>query len=232
MRRHRFGAVAAPLAHHQGGHQPGDAGVDVHDGAAREIEDAHLVEVAAGTPHPMCDRRVDEDRPQADEPQQGGEFHAVGEGAADQRRRDDREGHLEAHVDRFGDRLRQIGDRIDPHAVQHETAHAADERVAIGKGEAVADDHPQDGDQTGHREALHHGRQHVHLADHAAIEQRQPGDGHHQNQCGRGQHPGGVAAVDAVRRSCRRCSRSGTGGARLLAGAATSGPAERAPLCR
>ena len=48
--------------------------------------------------------------------------------------------------------------------------------------------------------ALHHRRQHVHLADHAAIEQGQARDGHHQHQRGRGQHPGGVAAIERRRR--------------------------------
>src|ERR1700680_2591610 len=39
VRRHRFGPVAAPLAHHQRGHQPGDTAADEHDHAAGEIHD-------------------------------------------------------------------------------------------------------------------------------------------------------------------------------------------------
>ena len=37
------------------------------------------------SPHPVRDRRIDEDRPQADEPEHGRELHALGEGARDQR---------------------------------------------------------------------------------------------------------------------------------------------------
>ena len=65
------GAGFLALAEHQRRHQPGRAGIDVHHRAAGEIE--HLdpgaviggVEEAVGSPHPMRDRRIDEDRPQA-----------------------------------------------------------------------------------------------------------------------------------------------------------------------
>ena len=71
--------------------------------------------------------------------------------------------------------------------------------VSAGEGDAVADHHPQHGHEAGDREALHYGGQHVHLADHAAVEQRQPRDRHHQHERGRGQHPGGVAGVELDR---------------------------------
>src|SRR6516225_8190288 len=58
---------------------------------------------------------------------------------------------------------------------------------STGEGEAVADRHPQDCDEAGHRKALCQRRQNVHLADHAAIGQRRTGDRHHQNERGRGQ---------------------------------------------
>ena len=104
------GAGVLALAEADRAHQTGNAGVDMHDGAAGEVE--HLEhgvgvagrEHAVRAPDPVRDRRVDEDRPQAHEPQHGGELHALGEGARDQRRRDDREGHLEAHVDGLRDR--------------------------------------------------------------------------------------------------------------------------------
>jgi hypothetical protein len=40
VRRHRLGLVAGALADHEAADQAGDARVDVHDGAAREIERA------------------------------------------------------------------------------------------------------------------------------------------------------------------------------------------------
>ena len=123
------------------------------------------------------------------------------------RRGDDGEGHLEGHVDRFRNRRRQRVDVAELHVLQEELADAAEIGAALGEGEAVADDRPQHRHQAGDREALHHRRQHVHLADHAAIEQRQARDGHHQDQRRRGQHPGGVAGIElgcGGRRGIRR----------------------------
>ena len=57
---------------------------------------------------------------------------------------------------------------------------------------------PQHGDERHHGEALHHGGQHVLLAHQAAIEQRQPGAGHHQHQRGADQHPGVVGRAFGV----------------------------------
>ena len=77
-------------------HERGDAGVDVHDGAAGEVERAHLGEPAAA-PDPVRDRAVDDERPERDEHDVGGEAHALDDGAGDQRRGDDRERALIAH---------------------------------------------------------------------------------------------------------------------------------------
>ena len=63
VRRHVLGAEAAALAEHEGADQAGDAGVDVHHGAAGEVEHAPVAEEAAA-PHPVGDRRVDDQRPQ------------------------------------------------------------------------------------------------------------------------------------------------------------------------
>ena len=70
---------------------------------------------------------------------------------------------------------------------------AADEPVAVAEGERVADDGPENGDQAHHGEALHHGAEDVLLAHQAAIEERQAGAGHQQDQSGGGEHPGVVA---------------------------------------
>ena len=60
----------------QRGDQRRDAGVDVHDGAAGEVERAHLGEPAAA-PDPVGDRAVDDDRPQRDEEHVGRKAHAL-----------------------------------------------------------------------------------------------------------------------------------------------------------
>ncbi len=227
VRRHGFLAVAHALAHHQRSHQTGDTGVDVHHGAASVVKHAVAAEEAA-TPHHVSDRGVHGQQPDAHEPQQGRELHAVCKRSNDQRRGDDGEGHLEGHIGRLRNGRRQRVGRIQAHAAQEEPAQSADEPVARRESQAVADDHPQHGHQTGDGEALHQRGEHVFLAHHAAIEQRQTGNGHHQHQRGGGQHPGVVAGVNEGGRigGC-----SGRGGLRPGAAHAEQHRAERCGNC-
>ena len=86
----------------------------------------------------------------------------------------------------------------------------ADHRTVAGEAQAVADAPTAASTRNGRRKRLRHGGEHVLLAHHAAIEQRQARDGHHQHQAGRRDHPGGIGAVDLGRRGgClrerRRC---------------------------
>ena len=60
----------------------------------------------------------------------------------------------------------------------------------------------------GRAEALHDGGEHVLLAHHAAVEEGEAGDRHHQDERGRGEHPGGVAGIEG-----RRCRGGGGRGA-------------------
>ena len=166
----------------------------MHHGAAGEVE--HLQpgpvigvgEKAVGAPDPMGDRRVDADRPQADEPEYGGELHALRERARDQRRRDDREGELEADVDGLGDRRGQrigIADALRDVAhdvFQERSTESAEIWRALREGHAVGADHPEDRDQARDGETRHHGVAHVLLAHHAAVEQAEARDGHHQDE--------------------------------------------------
>ena len=192
MRRHVLGAVAQALAEHARGDQACDAAVDVDHRAAGEVEGAERPDPAAGTPHPVRDRRVDDDPPEPREPEHRRKPHPVGEGAADQRRGDDREGHLERHEDALGDRA---GQRVDAHAAQEQALQAAEIGPLAAERQAVAERHPDQGREAAGGEDLHAHREHVLLAHHAAVEHREAGDGHHQDQRGRGQHPGGVAGI-------------------------------------
>ena len=218
-------------------HESGDARVDMDDGSSGEVEDLEpALEDALGVdvdgahepvraPDPVGDRRIDEDRPQADEPQHRRKLHAFRERARDERRRDDRKGHLEHHVDGFRNRRRQrIGIVrparqvvVDP--LEKDAREAPDEGAAAGEGEAVGENEVDHRDQRRDREARHHRIADVLLADHAAVEEAEARYGHHQNQCDRGQNPGGVAGIDralfddaaaaAGRRGGRRRSRGG-----------------------
>ena len=94
--------VADALADHQRADQAGDAGIDVNDRAAGEVERAEAeirpwIGRKLGRPRTnhVGDREVDEGDPQADEQHERRELDALGEGADDQRRRDAGEGHLE-----------------------------------------------------------------------------------------------------------------------------------------
>ena len=69
---------------------------------------------------------------------------------------------------------------------------AADESVAVAESERVAEDGPEDGDQAHHGEALHHGAEDVFSANQAAVEEREAGAGHEQNERGGDEHPGVV----------------------------------------
>ena len=95
VRRHRVLRPAAPPADHQHDAKRGDAGVDVHDGAAGEVERAAPEQPARRREHPVRDRRVHDDEPDPEEPEPRRELHAVGDRAGDQRGRDDREHELE-----------------------------------------------------------------------------------------------------------------------------------------
>src|SRR3982074_1092797 len=55
------------------------------------------------SPDPVRNWRINENRPQADEPKHGREFHALGERAGNERRRNNSKRHLKADVHAFGD---------------------------------------------------------------------------------------------------------------------------------
>ena len=89
--------------------------------------------------------------------------------------------------------------RIRGHAVEKQPRQVAQIGPVAGEREAVADHRPDHGRQAAGRERLHADREHVLLAHHAAVEQRQARHGHHQHQRRRRQHPGGVAGIQGGR---------------------------------
>ncbi len=206
MRRHGGGREALSRAEHETRHQARDAGIDVHHGAAGEVQHAPVPHQAAvAAPHHVRGRRVDDGEPQRHEPQHGRELHAFGKRADDERRRDDGERHLKAHEHRFRD---GHGQTVDRQARQERLAERADKAVEVDhpllhaagvERQAVAVDRPQHGDQRRNGKALHQHRQHVLAAHQAGVEQRETRNGHEQHQRRRGQHPGRVAGVQRRR---------------------------------
>ena len=152
-----------------------------------------LLSKSAHAPDHVRHGAIDEQRPEREEDRHGAELHALGKGAGDQRRGDDGEHQLIDHERLLGNGGGVIGIGSEANALQEEVLEAADKPVAVAEGQRVADDGPENGDQAHHREALHHGAEDVLLAHQAAVEERQAGAGHQQNQGGGGQHPGVVA---------------------------------------
>ena len=220
MRSHRSGRETFALAQYQARDQTGDTGVDVHHGAAGEVEHAPVPHQAAVTgPDHVRDRCINQGEPDAHEDQHRGELHALGERTDNQRRSDDREGHLESDEHSLREQRRRAGNARRRNTGEERLAHATEERIEVDdallhaggvEGNAVAINDPQDADQTGNGEALHQHGKNVFRANHTAVEQRQTGDGHEQHQRCRGEHPGGVAGIEDWR--CHFVCRHGDAG--------------------
>ena len=85
------------------GYQTGDARVDVHDGATREVKYAPIPEEGSvSRPSHVADGEVGKGEPQDREDEYGGKLHPFRKGAHDEGGCDDREGHLEGNPHRFG----------------------------------------------------------------------------------------------------------------------------------
>ena len=138
VRQQARGRIVLALADADRSHQRGNAGVHVHDRAAREVERAHVGEPAAA-PHPVAERAVDEHGPQADEHEVGREPHALDDGARDERGGDDGERSLEAHEEQVRDRP-LFG---EPDTVQEHPRRVANPVIARPEGQRITDGRPQ-----------------------------------------------------------------------------------------
>src|SRR5262249_7264135 len=72
------------------------------------------------------------------------------------------------------------------------------------EAQAVPECKPQQRADTGARDTLRHGGEHVLLTNHPAVEQRESRDGHHQNERARSNHPCCVSGVDLRGSSLRK----------------------------
>ncbi|MNQ70424.1 hypothetical protein D3C85_850630 [compost metagenome] len=202
VRGHVVPAPAVARTQNDGADQTGHARVDVDHGPAGEVEHAQLAHPAAA-PDLMADRRIDDQVPQGEEEDAGRELDPFGEGARDQGRGDDGEGQLIADPQELGQAGGQGVGRLDPDAVEEEGLNPADEavggRAAGPEGQGVAGDEPEDGDDGHGRRRMGDGGDQVLLPNHAAVEEGQTRQGHHQHQGRRGQNPGRARAVQRQR---------------------------------
>ena len=126
--------------------------------------------------------------------------------ADDERRRDDGERHLEGHEDQLRDGARASVSLPMPakkHSVETADVGVVEVVGVRSEGQRVGDDHPEHRHQARGDERLHQHREHVLLAHHAAVEEGEARDGHHQHERHGGEHPGGVAGVELRRRRPR-----------------------------
>ena len=156
------------LLHHIGADQPGDRGVDVHNGAAGEVQRA-MGRQQTAAPNHMRNRHVGECHPHHHEDQYRGETNTFRQRPDNQPDGDAGERALEGHVDILIEGAHQ---RFQLNIFQHHPVKAAEEAAAGAEGQGIAINHPQYADQAkGDNHLSQHG-QNVLTADQAAVKQR------------------------------------------------------------
>src|SRR5215469_1223374 len=127
-----------PTSEHHRTHERGDAGRDVNDSAAGEVEHAPFVQEPVRMPRPMREWAIDDDAPEADKEQITREADAFRKRSGDERRRDDGEFQLEEREQHERDRRRERHVRLRADVTEHqECSWVADEAAnAVAEGEA------------------------------------------------------------------------------------------------
>ncbi len=191
--RHGGFGIADAFAEVEGGDEGGNPGGDVDDGAAGEVEAGEAaagdVEQSADTPDHVGHGAVDDDRPEDEEGAGGGELHTLGEGSGDEGWGDDGEHELVDHVGLVGDGGCVGGFGGEADAAEEEVLESTDEGIAVAEGEGVADDGPEDGDDSHHGEGLHEGAEYIFSADEAGVVEGESGAGHEQDERSGDEHP-------------------------------------------
>lgn len=155
-------------------------------------------------PRHVGQRTVDEDEKPDHEKQVRREAHSLGKGAGDERGGDDGKLHLEEGIEGQGDGgttqylARGGGEGVCSHALKHEEGGgvADDAADVVAKGEAEAEDHPQDTDDSHGDETLQHGGNNVFGSHHTAIEEGET-RGHHEHEDGGRDEPCHIGGTDA-----------------------------------
>ena len=152
--RHWQRRISDSLPDHYSGYQRGDSRVDVYHVAAGEIKRAYDVseERSLTRPRHVADGRVHNQRPNTGEPEHCGKLHALGKGARDERRGDNRKGELERKKHRFRN---CPGRSVYVYTLKEYLAQSPNKRIKIYrafthscriKGKAITKQDPQNGD--------------------------------------------------------------------------------------
>ncbi len=184
-------AKANAFANQVSTHQARNRGVNVHHRTASKVQRAVGSQQAAAPDH-VRNRHVGESHPHYDEDQYCGEADTLGQRTDDQADGDAGEGALERNVNILVEATHH-GGQLD--IFQHHPVEVTEEVVACAERQRIAVDHPQDAHQgKGHGNLGQH-RQYVFATDQAAVEQRNPWNGHKQHQRGADHHKGVIRFV-------------------------------------
>ncbi len=200
MRFERFFAEAGAFAHQVGTYQTRDSRVNVHHGAAGEVQRA-IPRKKTARPDHVRNRQICQRHPHADKNQHGGEADALGDGADDQTHGDTGERRLERHVDIL---IEAAHYRFQLDVFQHCPLEATEEGVAFAEGQRIAVHNPQHTDQCKRHRHLRQHREHVFAANQTAVKQRDPWNRHKQHQRGANHHKCVVGLIRYGRRSHRQ----------------------------
>ena len=148
-------------------------------------------------PQTMCTKGKYTKRQPAGEKQAVGlEGHAIGEGAGDERRRDDGEHHLVGDEDHGRNGVVRPGGRRQVDAAQADIVEIADDAVPVAaEAERVAVQVPDDRGPAHGDEALDHDGQNVLAADQPAVEKGEARR-HQHDQAGAQNHEAGITGVE------------------------------------
>ena len=166
----RCRAVAARAQHHRQQQRRKARGF-MHHNAAREIPGADgakdpAIRHHAAAPDPMRHRRIDHEHPERREQHDKAKADPLGIGAHDQRRGDDRKGHLEGEEQNLGQGAMQA---LGGDAAQSGLGQASPERPRLTKGDGIADQQPKHRDQRRDAKDLHENREHIARPHQAAV---------------------------------------------------------------
>ncbi len=138
---------------------------------------------------------INQECPQHHEHHHGAELHALGKGAGNQSRSNNRKHQLIDHEGllRNGVGISRI--RRQRHPMQEKMIESADETISFTKAQAVSAHRPQHRHHGHEDETLHHGGKHILLPYQSPVEKRETRPGHHQYQGRAGEHPGVVCGT-------------------------------------
>ena len=127
----------------------------MHHCATREVNGMPFFGKITAPPYHVPNRQVGEGEPKRQKDEYRAKFHALSKGADNQRRRDDRKGHLECEINRFRDRAT---DRVHTYSLETNFREITEELAIATSGQAVPVNGPEQGHQCCARKTLHEHR--------------------------------------------------------------------------